>query len=80
MQRKKEDTYIPLYNGKRSKLFLGNTRLSSVAYSMFLGIKDVSKTYQRRYKDVRERRYTEVDRILKYDYQPITLNAHPSFI
>jgi len=47
---------------------------------MFLGIKDASKTYQRRYKDVRERRYTEVDRILKYDYQPIALNAHPSFI
>ena len=47
---------------------------------MFLGIKDESKTHQRRYKDVRERRYTEVDRILKYDYQPITLNAHPSFI
>ena len=52
---------IPFYNEKQSKLFLGNTRLSSVAYSMFLGIKDVLKMNQRRYKDVRERpRYLSV--------------------
>ena len=48
-------TYIPLYNEIQSKLFPGNTRLSSAAYSRFLGIKDVSKTLQRRIKDVRER-------------------------
>ena len=48
-------TYIPLYNEIQSKLFLGNTRLSSVAYSIFLGIKDVSNSLQRRIKDLRER-------------------------
>ena len=48
-------TSIPLYNEIQSNLFPGNTRISPVAYSIFLGIKDVSKTNQRRYKDVHKR-------------------------
>ena len=43
------------YNEIQSKLFPDNTRLSSVAYSLFLGIKDVLKTNQRRIKAVHER-------------------------
>ena len=47
---------------------------------MYLGIKDVSTSNQRRFKDVHERLCTEVNRFLLYDYLVITLSIHPSFI
>ena len=47
---------------------------------MYLGIKDVSTSIQRRFKGVHERVCTEVDRFLFWDYLVITLSIHPSFI
>jgi len=47
---------------------------------MYLGIKDVSTSIQRRFKGVHERVCTEVDRFLICDYLVTTLSIHPLFI
>ena len=62
------------------KIIQGKTRCLPIAYSMYLGIKDVSTSNQRRFKDVRERLCTEVNRFLLYDYLVITLTIHFFFI
>ena len=62
------------------KIIQGKTRCLPIAYSMYLGIKDVSTSNQRRFKDVHERLCTEVNRFLLYDYLVITLTIHFFFI
>ena len=55
-------------------------RCLPVAYSMFLGIKDVLFSNQRRIKDVHERLCIAIDRLLICDCRIITLSVPPFFI
>ena len=47
---------------------------------MYLGVKDVSTSLQRRIKDVHECVCIEVNRFLLYNYLVIILGIHPFFI